>query len=476
MFSFLGGVLVLILGFIFYSKFVEKQLDVDKNRQTPAYSVNDGVDFIPMATWKAYLVQFLNIAGLGPVFGALMGALYGPVAFLWVIFGCILGGAVHDYVSGMISLEHRGISLSEIYGIYLGKNVQRVMRFLTIFFSIIVGVVFVSGPAALLAQIVPGSFGIKFWIGIIFIYYFIATILPIDVVIGNLYPVFGICLVVMALGVGGGIVCGGYNIPEIQLMNFHPKGVSMWPMMFVTIACGAISGFHATQSPMIARCLKNEKHGRHVFYGAMITEGIVGLIWVAAGLAFYNGVPGLESVLDKGGAAAAVFQITRGLLGSVGGFLAILGVVVCPITTGDTVFRGARLMLADILNYPQKSIKNRLVLAVPMFVVGVFLTFVKFPILWRYMGWLTQAFAMMTLWACSVYIYKKGKNYFIAIIPATFMTAVSVSYILQAPEGFRLSALFSNVVGIIVAVLFDLLFYKRVGKSNIKSCSLVNKI
>lgn len=464
MFSFLWGLFILIIGFIFYSKYVEKQITVDEEKQTPAYTIQDGVDFIPMATWKVYLVQFLNIAGLGPVFGALMGALYGPVAFLWVVFGCVLGGATHDYVSGMISLKHNGASLSEIYETYLGKNVQRVMRILTVFFCIIVGVVFVSGPAALLAQIVPGGFGVRFWIGVIFIYYFLATILPVDVIIGNLYPIFGICLAIMALGVGGGILLHGYHIPEIELTNFHPKQISMWPMMFVTIACGAISGFHATQSPMMARCLKNERLGRHVFYGAMITEGVVALIWVAAGLAFYNGVPGLSEVLDKGGAAAAVLDITKGLLGSVGGVLAILGVIVCPITTGDTAFRSARLMLADILHFPQKNIKNRLVLALPMFAIGIFLTFVQFPILWRYMGWLTQAFAMVTLWACSVYIYKKSKNHFITTIPAIFMTAVSISYILQAPEGFKLPALLSNVVGILGSILCIILFYKKVQK------------
>jgi carbon starvation protein CstA len=467
MISFLSSLIVLVLGFLFYSKYVEKQINLEDTRKTPAYEMEDGVDFMPMPTWKVLLVQFLNIAGLGPVFGALMGALYGPVAFLWVTIGCVLGGATHDYVSGMISLKHNGASLSEIHGRYLGKNVQKLMRFLTVFFCIIVGVVFVSGPAALLAQIIPGGFSIRFWIAIIFIYYFLATVLPINVIIGNLYPIFGACLAIMALGVGGGIIIGGYTIPEVQFANLHPSNIPMWPMMFVTIACGAISGFHATQSPMMARCLKSVKSGRSVFYGAMIIEGVVALIWVAAGLAFYNGVSGLSEVLGNGGAATAVFQISRSLLGTIGGGLAIIGVIVCPITTGDTAFRSARLMLSEILDYPQKTIKSRLIIAVPMFIIGIFLTFVQFPILWRYMGWLTQAFAMVTLWASSVFIYNEGKNHYITTLPAIFMSAVSISYILQAPEGFKLNPLFSNVVGITFALTCAFVFYFKVCRASV---------
>lgn len=462
MYTFLIGLLLLLLGYLFYSKYVQNQFGADLSKQTPAYSMKDGVDYIPMPTWKVFLIQLLNIAGLGPIFGALQGALYGPVAFLWVIAGCVLGGAVHDYLSGMISLRHNGASLSEIHGLYLGKKVQSVMRVITVFFCIIVGVVFVSGPANLLAQLTPGRLDARFWIGVIFIYYFLATILPVDVVIGKIYPLFGICLLIMAAGVGGGILIKGYNIPEVSFSNLHPSNIPMWPMMFVTIACGAISGFHATQSPMMARCLKSEKFGRHSFYGAMIAEGVIALIWVAAGLAFYNGVPGLSKVvLGKAGAAGAVFEITKSLLGPVGSILAILGVIACPITTGDTAFRSARLALGDIIKYPQDKIKNRIVLAAPMFAISIFLTFVQFPILWRYMGWLTQAFAMVTLWACSVYLIRKSKNHWISTLPAAFMSAVSISYIMQAPEGFRINALVSNVTGILVAfMLLGLFLYK----------------
>ncbi|SHH51439.1 carbon starvation CstA family protein [Clostridium magnum] len=463
MYTFLLGLLVLILGYLFYSKYVEKQFGADSSKETPAYKMQDGVDYMPMATWKVFLIQLLNIAGLGPIFGALQGALYGPVAFVWVIVGCVLGGAVHDYLSGMISLKHDGASLSEIHGKYLGKKVQSVMRFITVFFCIIVGVVFVSGPAALLAQLTPGYLNTGFWIAVIFVYYFLATILPIDVVIGKIYPIFGICLFIMAVGVGGGILVNGYHIPEVSFQNLHPAKLSLWPMMFVTIACGAISGFHATQSPMMARCIKSEKLGRQAFYGAMIAEGVIALVWVAAGLAFYNGVPGLGKViLSKAGAAGAVFEISKSLLGPVGSVLAILGVIVCPITTGDTAFRSARLALADIIKYPQDKIKNRLILAAPMFAVSIFLTFVQFPILWRYMGWLTQAFAMVTLWACSVYLVKAKKNHWISTLPAVFMSAVCVSYILQAPEGFRVNAVFSNTVGIAAAAAFFLIFLNKI--------------
>lgn len=462
MYTFLIGLLILLSGYLFYSKYVERQFGADVSQETPAYAMQDGVDYIPMPTWKIFLIQLLNIAGLGPIFGALQGALYGPVAFLWVIAGCVLGGAVHDYLSGMISLRHNGASLSEIHGMYLGKKVQSIMRVITVFFCVIVGVVFVSGPADLLAQLTPEHLDRNFWIAVIFIYYFLATILPIDVIIGKIYPVFGVCLLIMAVGVGGGILIKGYHIPEVSLSNLHPSNIPMWPMMFVTIACGAISGFHATQSPMMARCLKSEKYGRHSFYGAMITEGVIALIWVASGLAFYNGTPGLgEVVLGKSGAAGAVFEITKTLLGPIGSMLAILGVIACPITTGDTAFRSARLALADIIDYPQNKIKNRILLAVPMFVISIFLTFVQFPILWRYMGWLTQAFAMVTLWACSVYLVRKNKNHWISTLPAAFMSAVSISYIMQAPEGFKLNALISNITGVVVAfILLGLFLYK----------------
>jgi carbon starvation protein CstA len=462
MYTFLGGLLILLSGYVFYSKYVEKQFGADAERKTPAYTSGDGVDYVPMPTWKLTLIQFLNIAGLGPIFGAVQGALFGPIAFVWVIFGCVLGGAVHDYVSGMISVKHNGASLSEIHGMYLGKTAQKVMRVITVFFCMIVGIVFIAGPAGLLAQLTPEALDKNFWVFAIIIYYFLATVLPIDVIIGKIYPIFGAALIFMAVGVSSTIIFKGYTIPNVSFANLHPQSVSVWPMMFVTIACGAVSGFHATQSPLVARCMKNEKNGRRIFYGAMIVEGVVALIWVAAGLAFYGGTEGLAKVvLGKAGAAGAVFEITKTLLGPVGSVLAMIGVIVCPITTGDTAFRSARLALAEVIKYPQDKLKSRIVLAIPMFVVGIFFTFVDFPILWRYMSFLTQAFAMVTLWACSVYLYQNKKNHWITALPAAFMTAVSASYILQAKEGFRLAASLSNVLGLIVAAgSFALFFYK----------------
>jgi carbon starvation protein CstA len=466
MYTFLGGLLILLSGYVFYSKYVEKQFGADAERKTPAYVSGDGVDYIPMPTWKLTLIQFLNIAGLGPIFGAVQGALFGPIAFIWVIFGCVLGGAVHDYVSGMISVKHNGASLSEIHGMYLGKTAQKVMRVMTVFFCMIVGIVFIAGPAGLLAQLTPSALNKSFWVFVIIIYYFLATVLPIDVIIGKIYPIFGAVLIFMAVGVSTTIIFKGYTIPNVSFANLHPQNVSVWPIMFVTIACGAVSGFHATQSPLVARCMKNEKNGRKIFYGAMIVEGVVALIWVAASLAFYGGTEGLAKVvLGKAGAAGAVFEITKSLLGPVGSILAMLGVIVCPITTGDTAFRSARLALAEVIKYPQDKLKSRLVLALPMFVVAIFFTFVDFPILWRYMSFLTQAFAMVTLWACSVYLYQNRKNYWITTLPAAFMTAVSVSYILQAKEGFRMAASLSNVLGLAVAVgSFIFFLYKMKGK------------
>lgn len=477
MYTFFGGLIVLLSGYLFYSRYVEKQFGVDESRVTPAYSINDGVDYIPMPTWKLSLIQFLNIAGLGPIFGAIQGALYGPVAFLWVIFGCVLGGAVHDYISGMISLRHDGASLSEIHGMYLGKTAQKLMRVLTVFFCMIVGIVFIAGPAGLLAQLTPNALDKTFWVFVIILYYFLATILPIDVIIGKIYPIFGAALVFMAIGVTGGLIFKGYTIPEITLSNLHPQNVGIWPMMFITIACGAVSGFHATQSPLVARCMKNEKSGRSVFYGAMITEGVVALIWIAAGLAFYGSTDALgKIVLGKAGAAGAVFEITKTLLGPAGSVLALLGVIVCPITTGDTAFRSARLALAEIIKYPQDKIKNRLILAIPMFAVAIFLTFVSFPVLWRYMTFLTQAFAMVTLWASSVYLYQNQKNYWITLLPAAFMTAVSISYILQAKEGFRIAASISNVLGLAVTVGSFVFFLIRMrGKNLSKSVPAVEE-
>lgn len=453
MISFFSGIIILLLGYFLYSKYLVKLFGVQPERATPAIASGDGVDFIPLPTWKVFLIQLLNIAGLGPIFGAIQGALFGPIAFVWIALGSVFAGAVHDYMAGMISVRHNGASLSEVQGIYLGKTVQQIMRVFTVGMLVLVGVVFVTGPAKLLAILTPDSLNVTFWVVVIFAYYFLATVLPIDAVIGRLYPIFGIALVVMALGVGGGIVMGGYTIPEITFENLHPKALPLFPMLFITIACGAISGFHATQSPMMARCMQNEENGRSVFYGAMIAEGIIAMVWAAAGMAFYQGIPGLAEALAAGGPSAVVNTITTSLLGPAGGVLAMLGVIACPITSGDTAFRGARLMLADTFKVAQMAPVKRLAMAVPLFAVGIGLTFINFDIIWRYFAWGNQTLAAVTLWAVSMYLVKNGKPHWVSTVPALLMTAVTVSYLLQAKEGFMLPGLPSNLTGVAAALI-----------------------
>ena len=357
---------VLIIGYLLYGRFAEKIFAPD-GRQTPAVAINDGVDHVPMKTWKAFLIQLLNIAGTGPIFGALMGAVFGPVVFLWIVFGSILGGAVHDYMCGMISSRNNGASVAELSGTYLGRGARWVMRVFSVVLLVLCGTVFVTSPAALLDRLTPESMNGTFWAVVILFYYLLATLLPIDKLIGRLYPVFGVLLIVMAAAVIGGVLFSGgkFTIPEISLKNLHPSGTPVWPYMFITVACGAVSGFHATQSPMIAKCIKTEKDGRKVFYGAMICESVIALVWAAAGVSFY-GATGLLSEALTGGASNVVYEISTGVLGVVGGVLAVAGVIVCPITSGDTAFRSARLILAETFGLKQKKIKNRLLITVPL--------------------------------------------------------------------------------------------------------------
>jgi carbon starvation protein CstA len=452
MVSFFLSIVALILGYVIYSKIVDKAFGADENIKTPCERLADGVDFVPMPTWKIFLIQFLNIAGLGPIFGAIAGALWGPVAFLWIVLGSIFAGGVHDYFSGMLSVRHDGASIPEVVGKYLGSGFKNFMRGFSVVVLVLVGVVFITGPAGLLAGITPKQFDKTFWVYAIFAYYVLATLLPIDKLIGKIYPLFGVCLLIMAIGVSGGIILGGYHIPEITLANLHPKQLPIWPLMFVTIACGAISGFHSTQSPMMARCLKNEKQGRAIFYGAMIAEGVVALIWAAAAMAFFGSTGELATQMNaNGGQGWVVSTISNSLLGKVGGALAILGVVACPVTSGDTAFRSARLTIADFMNYKQGPIKNRLMLTIPLFVIGFVLTKIDFNIVWRYFAWSNQTLAMIVLWAAAMYLAIKKQFHWIATVPATFMTAVSITYILVAPEGFQLSSAIAYPIGLIAA-------------------------
>ncbi|WXR61650.1 carbon starvation protein A [Peptostreptococcaceae bacterium AGR-M142] len=470
MFTFLISIAILIGGYFIYGSFVEKIFNTDDNIKTPALTMEDGVDYIPMSWPRIFLIQFLNIAGLGPIFGAVAGALWGPVAFLWIVFGCIFAGAVHDFFSGALSIRHKGSSVSEIVGIYLGEKVKKLMTVFTVVLLILVGVVFVMGPAGLLNNIT--GLNKTLLIGLIIAYYLLATVLPVDKLIGKIYPLFGASLLIMAFGIGFGIIFKGYTIPEITLANMHPGKTPIFPYLFITIACGAISGFHATQSPLMARCVRKESEMRRIFYGSMIAEGIIALIWAAAAIAFFGGTDGLSSVLVNGGPGVVVNEISNSLLGKVGGVLALLGVVACPITSGDTAFRSARLVIADFINLKQEKTKNRFVIAIPLFAVGILLTQINFTIIWRYFSWSNQTLATIMLWAAASYLVKENKNHWICTIPATFMTSVTMSYILQAKEGFKMAGGISNAIGIAFAIVLLILFIKKtINKKDNKSLS-----
>ena len=453
MISFFIALGVLLAGYLLYGRLVESIIGPD-DRDTPAIALADGIDYVSLPRWKAFLIQLLNIAGTGPIFGALMGAVFGPVVFLWITFGSILGGAVHDYLIGMISERNRGASIAELAGIYLGRGAKYIMRVFSVLLLLLVGTVFVTSPAALLAKLTPESIGMTFWTAAILGYYVLATLLPIDKIIGKLYPVFGLTLLVMAFGIIARLLAGGYRIPEVTLSNSHPEGLPIWPYMFVTVACGAISGFHATQSPLISKCITSEKQGRSIFYGAMIAEAVIALVWAAAGTAFYDGSSDLLQALTDFGQSAVVYDISKGVLGSFGGILAIVGVVACPITSGDTAFRSARLILAEWSGLHQDKLRNRLVLTLPLLALSAVLTQMDFNVLWRYFSWSNQTLAMIVLWCASVYFIRNGKplHFLLPGLPAAFMTAVSVTYILMAQEGLSLPAALAYPVGIAAAL------------------------
>jgi len=470
MITFLASLTFLLLGYHFYGRFVERMAGADPRRKTPAVTMNDGVDYLPLPWWKIFLIQFLNIAGLGPIFGAVAGAMWGPVAFLWIVLGAVFGGAVHDYFSGMLSIRHNGLSISEITGIYLGNSMKQFMRAFTVFLMVIVGAVFIMGPAKILSDMTSGFGGVAFWVTLVFVYYLAATMLPIDKLIGKLYPVFGFSLLFMALGLMVAILVKGIPIPELTLDSFRnlhhaSEQFPVFPMLFITIACGAISGFHATQSPLMARCITNEKYGRRVFYGAMISEAVVAMIWAAISMSFFGGVGRLNDVMvaQQGNAAFVVNEISNSLLGKVGGLLALLGVVAAPITSGDTAFRSARLIVSDFLKFPQGPIRNRLLVSIPIFAVGFLLTQINFGIIWRYFAWSNQTLATIVLWAVTVYLMQEEKMYQITLLPALFMTTVITTYLFFAPEGFSIPWVASLTVGLIVSLSLYILFerYRR---------------
>lgn len=452
MYSFTICLLILVVGYFVYGRYVERIFGPDARRETPAVTKADGVDYIPLPTWKIFMIQFLNIAGLGPIFGAIMGAKFGTASYLWIVLGSIFAGATHDYFSGMLSMRHGGESLPEIIGRYLGVTTKQVMRGFTVVLMVLVGAVFVAGPAGLLAKLTPDYMDVSFWIVVVFIYYMLATLLPVDKIIGKIYPVFAVALLFMAVGILVMLYVHHPALPELWdgLQNTHPDAAALpiFPIMFVSIACGAISGFHATQSPMMARCMKSEKYGRPVFYGAMITEGIVALIWAAAATCFYQ-----ENGMGESNAAVIVDSITKNWLGAAGGVLAILGVIAAPITSGDTAFRSARLIVADFMGMEQKSIRRRLYICIPMFLAAIVLLFYSlkdadgFNMVWRYFAWANQTLSVFTLWAITVYLVTAGKNYWITLIPALFMTCVCSTYLCIAPEGFGMPHSLSYLIG-----------------------------
>ncbi|MBR0044861.1 MAG: carbon starvation protein A, partial [Synergistaceae bacterium] len=525
---------VLIGGYLISGAIIDRMFGPD-DRKTPCVEHPDGVDYVPIGPGRAFLIQLLNIAGLGPIFGALSGAIWGPSVYLWIVFGTIFAGAVHDYLVGMLSIRNDGASVSEITGKYLGFSMKQVMRVFSVVLLVMVGVVFMVGPAGLLAKmIVEGGASVAGAAGaagesaswmpvsvtsaihsfvamvtgknlaagealsvadwtkvltvVILIYYFLATLLPIDKLIGKIYPLFGLCLIIMALGIGGATVMHHLNgtRPMIELWegfyNMHPNGAStpIWPLMFITVACGAISGFHATQSPMMARCLTSERQGRFVFYGAMVAEGIIALIWASAGIAFYNATDGGFSTANLlavgGGNSTSVYEISVGLLGTTGGILALLGVVACPITSGDTAFRSARLTLADWFKIDQKPFMPRLALALPLLAAGYAISFINYGVVWRYFSWSNQTLAMIALWAGAVYLARNVSAWrgFVAAVPACFMSAVSFTYFCYAGEYLNFAKRFADgvsfwgismdgvnlsyAIGIIVAIAFMCIF------------------
>ena len=452
MLFFFACVGVLILGYFTYGVFVEKIFGPQPERKTPCWTKEDGVDYVNMPTWKVFFIQLLDIAGLGPIFGPILGALYGPQAMLWVVIGSIFAGGVHDYFSGMLSVRSGGKSIPEVVGDEMGMAARQVLRVFSVVLLLLVGVVFILGPAKLLSNMT--GFNVSLLIACIFAYYFIATILPIDKIIGRLYPIFGVLLLFMTFGVLGGLIFNGYELmPNLDFTtNVHPNDLPLWPLLFITLSCGAISGFHSTQSPLMARCMRNEKHGRPVFYGAMIVEGIIALIWVAAGVSFYENSAAMQAVIASGSPAAVVNEVCNTLLGPVGGFLAILGVIVLPITSGDTAFRSTRLILAETFKMDQAVIAKRLMIALPLFAIAFVISQVPFATVWRYFGWSNQMLSMLVLWSAAIWLARKAKFHWIATVPAVFMTAVDASFILQAKIGFGLPANISNIAGVAIAI------------------------
>lgn len=460
MITFLVSIALLIIGFLVYGTFIDKMFEPNDNRKTPAYAKNDGVDYVPMNKHKNALIQLLNIAGTGPIFGPIMGALFGPIAFIWIVVGSIFAGAVHDYLTGMISIRNRGAHIPELAGKFLGTVSKHIVNFFTLLLLLLVGTVFVTTPASLLSILLNGKVAVSVLIGLIFIYYFLSTILPIDKIIGRFYPLFGGVLLIGTIGVGGMLLFSEYTIPELTFTNMHPENVPIFPILFFTITCGALSGFHATQSPIISRTVKKESEGRYVFYGMMIAEAIIAMIWAAAAMSLLDGQT-LSEMINSGTPSAVVNEVSITLLGAVGGTIAVLGAIVLPITSGDTAFRAARSIIADYIKIDQKKIVKRLAVALPLFIISAILTQIDFNILWRYFSWANQTTAVIALWIATMYLYVKGKQYIVALIPAMFMSYLVFVYILSEKIGFNIDLTLSYYISIPLLIILVFAFFKK---------------
>ena len=485
MISFVIALVLLVVGYIVYGGFMTRIVDADDNRPTPAVAMEDGVDYVPMPTWRVFLIQFLNIAGLGPIFGAIMGVVFGPAAFLWIVFGTIFAGAVHDYLSAMMSVRMGGLSWPQMIGTQLGSKVEKVVVVLSALMLLMATVVMVYNPADLLANLTPEYLNGTFWAVVIFGYYIAATLVPIDKLIGKIYPIFGFALLFMAVGILAMIFVHGAQMPEIwsEFYNHspNPEKTPIFPMLFVTIACGAMSGAHATQSPMMARCLRKERHGRVVFYGAMVAEGMVALIWAAAAITFCNGYSGVQQYIAGTTPSVLVNDITMTWMGKLGGILVTLGIVAAPITCGDTTLRATRLIVADALHISQKSVVKRVMVTLPLVAFVFFVMFVPYNVIWRYFSWSNQLLSVFTFWALSIWLLHLKKPYIFTMIPAIFMTAVCTTYIFFAPEGlnlivshlgFTFNYAVSVGIGVAMTILLTTLFLRHVRNYRLKSQAL----
>lgn len=464
---FILSVILLILGYVIYGAIVEKVFGADNSRKTPAIKYADGIDFVEMPVWKIFLIQFLNIAGLGPVFGAVLGAAYGPACFLWIVLGSIFAGGVHDYLTGMLSVRYKGKTMDYFIGKILSKHAKYFFVFFLVLILVLVGAVFAINPAKMLALIF--KIPVIYFVVLIFGYYFLTTLLPVDKIIGRFYPFFALLLLIVTVSLLVSLFRLDTEWFPITFENLHPKNAPIFPLMFITIACGALSGFHATQSPIMARCLPNEKSGRLIFYGSMILEGLVALIWASLAIAFYHDQTALGNVLfdPAKGQGAVIAELSNGLIGKVGSVFAILSVVVLSITSGDTAFRSARLTLAESLHFDQKKLGKRFLLSAAVLLAGIAFTMFDITTLWYYFGWANQTFAMFSLWAVSVYLKKKRRCYWVSLVPAIFMTMVCTTYILQDKNSFALDLNISKIIAVIVVAIVSAIFFlKKYPKRN----------